>query len=68
MMPEMSGPQFHDALRRVDPEQARRVIFMTGGAFSENARAFLSAVPNPHIEKPLDLERLGRMIEAVPHA
>jgi signal transduction histidine kinase len=67
MMPEMSGPQFHEALKRLDPEQAQRVIFMTGGAFSESARAFLSAVTNPHIEKPLDLERLSRLLEALPH-
>jgi signal transduction histidine kinase len=68
MMPEMNGPQFHEALRRVDPEQARRVIFMTGGAFSENANAFLSAVPNPHLEKPIDLERLGSLLDTVPQA
>jgi signal transduction histidine kinase len=66
MMPEMSGPQFHEALKQLDPEQAGRVIFMTGGAFSEDARTYLSAVPNPQLEKPLDLERLGRLLEAVP--
>ena len=68
MMPEMSGPQFHEALGRVDPEQAQRVIFMTGGAFSENASAFLNTVPNPYLEKPLDLDRLGRLLESVPQA
>jgi signal transduction histidine kinase len=66
MMPEMSGPQFHEALRRVAPEQAQRIIFMTGGAFSEHANAFLSAVPNPHLEKPIDLERLGHLLDTVP--
>ena len=31
---------------------------MTGGAFTESARAFLDSIPNERIEKPFDLERL----------
>jgi len=43
MMPEMSGPQFYEELEPLVPEQARRITFMTGGAFSEEARAFLAS-------------------------
>jgi signal transduction histidine kinase len=66
MMPEMSGPQFHQQLERLAPEQARRVIFMTGGAFTEESRAFLSAARNPCMDKPLDIQRLFSMLEAIP--
>jgi signal transduction histidine kinase len=63
MMPEMSGAQFHHELERLAPEQAQRVIFMTGGAFTEETRAFLSTARNPCLDKPLDLQRLLSMLE-----
>jgi signal transduction histidine kinase len=63
MMPEMSGPQLHGELERQAPEQARRVIFMTGGAFTEEARSFLGQGRVPLIEKPLDLQRLWKVLE-----
>ncbi|HYI02824.1 ATP-binding protein, partial [Hyalangium sp.] len=68
MMPEMSGPQFHHELERLAPEQAQRVIFMTGGAFTEETRAFLSTARNPCMDKPLDIQRLLSMLEALPAA
>lgn len=52
MMPEMTGMEFCEALGRSVPEQARRMIFMTGGAFSPEAAKFLGQQPNPSIEKP----------------
>ncbi|KFE70131.1 hybrid sensor histidine kinase/response regulator [Hyalangium minutum] len=66
MMPEMTGPQFHEELQRLAPEQALRVTFMTGGAFTSEARAFLATTPNPCVEKPLDMERLFPLLEAAP--
>ncbi len=38
---------------------------MTGGAFSETASAFLARCPTPIVEKPLDLDRLGHLLDAV---
>ncbi len=52
MMPDMSGMDFHCELSLVSPEQADRMIFITGGAFTEKARAFLSETPREQIEKP----------------
>ncbi|MCY1015514.1 PAS domain S-box protein [Pyxidicoccus sp. MSG2] len=68
MMPGMSGMDFYSALKERYPEQARCVVFLTGGAVTQQARAFLETVPSPHIEKPfagrellsLVQERLGR--------
>jgi signal transduction histidine kinase len=64
MMPEMTGMEFHDALARLSPEQAARVVFMTGGAFTDGARAFLERYPGPALDKPLDLEQLRRIVDA----
>lgn len=62
MMSEMSGIELHSELVRRSPEMARRVVFMTGGAFTPRARAFLQAVPNRCVEKPLDLETIDDLI------
>jgi signal transduction histidine kinase len=67
MMPEMTGPQFHEALSRLVPEQAERVTFMTGGAFTAEARAFLASTHHRCVDKPLDLKRLVPLLEAVQH-
>jgi PAS domain S-box-containing protein len=53
MMPEMSGVDFYQALQARDPEQASRVVFVTGGVFSPDARAFLDAGKHRVIEKPV---------------
>ncbi len=62
MMPVMTGVEFYEALSRVDPEQARRIIFMTGGAFTPTAKNFLDGVQNPRLEKPFDLQLLRALL------
>ncbi len=54
MMPEMSGVDFYQEAHgdRV-PEQAARVVFVTGGAFSPETRAFLEAGQHRVVEKPV---------------
>jgi CheY-like chemotaxis protein len=62
MMPEMSGIEFYHQL---SAEDARRVVFLTGGAFTPQARDFLDAVPQPHIDKPFEEYELRTAIERV---
>lgn len=66
VMPEMTGAQFYAALCRLAPEQARRVTFMTGGAFTSDSRAFLAETRHLCVDKPLDLKRLLPLLEAGP--
>lgn len=58
MMPDITGMDLHRELSRLVPEQARRMVFLTGGAFSAGAQAFLDVVPNAWLEKPFDLPEL----------
>jgi PAS domain S-box-containing protein len=58
MMPGMSGMDLHASLERLAPEQARRMIVVTGGACTDAARAFLHEVALPRCEKPFDLHAL----------
>lgn len=62
MMPDMSGMELHAWVSRIAPDQAARMVFLTGGIFTSHARAFLSAVPNTHIEKPFDTHRLRLVV------
>ncbi len=62
MMPQMTGMELHDHLSRVAGEQANRMIFLTGGAFTIRARTFLDKVPNQRIEKPFDALHLRALI------
>ena len=65
MMPEMSGIDLFDAIERLDAAQARRVIFLTGGAFTPRAQEFMARVPNTRLEKPFDIDELMHMIRKV---
>jgi signal transduction histidine kinase len=65
MMPEMTGMDLHAELLRIDPDQARRIIFMTGGTFTASALEFLQRVPNPRIDKPVESANLLALIAEV---
>lgn len=62
MMPEITGMELHAELARTAPDQAERMLFMTGGAFTPQARQFLDVVRNPRVEKPFDFASLHALI------
>ena len=58
MMPEMTGMDLHAAIAEKCPEQAQRIVFITGGVFTPAARAFVGRTSNKVLEKPFDLKQL----------
>ena len=64
MMPLMTGMEFHARLAGMLPEQAVKVVFMTGGAFTPRAREFLARLPNLRLEKPFDLGHILALVGA----
>jgi signal transduction histidine kinase/CheY-like chemotaxis protein len=58
MMPMVTGMEVHSELHQAVPEQADRIVFLTGGAFTAEAREFLKRIPNERFEKPFDGGRL----------
>jgi PAS domain S-box-containing protein len=58
MMPEMTGMDVFSEMERMAPDQAERMVFVTGGAFTTRAREFLERVPNARVEKPIDFQNL----------
>jgi signal transduction histidine kinase len=64
MMPQMTGMDLHSELLRIAKDQAARMIFLTGGAFTPRARAFIDGTRNKLIEKPFDAIHLRAIINA----
>jgi CheY-like chemotaxis protein/anti-sigma regulatory factor (Ser/Thr protein kinase) len=65
MMPHSSGIQLYEQLATVRPEYLPRIVFMTGGAFTPQARAFLAKLGRPHLEKPFSEQDLRDAIARV---
>ncbi len=63
MMPHMTGMDLHRELARIAPDQASRMIFLTGGAFTPAAQQFLADDSKEHIEKPFDTANLRAVIQ-----
>jgi signal transduction histidine kinase/CheY-like chemotaxis protein len=68
MMPELTGIDVFEALQPVDPELARRMVFMTGGAFTPRAQQFLRTTPAAHIAKPFGPDTLAGLLDEVAKA
>ncbi|MEM9071393.1 MAG: ATP-binding protein [Myxococcota bacterium] len=69
MMPEMSGPELYARLETEFPVLVERVVFITGGAFSESTRAFLDRVQPRILTKPFGRATLlGALQEVLPEA
>jgi PAS domain S-box-containing protein len=62
MMPVMTGIDFYDELSTQSPEHAERILFLTGGAFTAEAREFLDRVPNARLEKPFESQTLRALV------
>jgi CheY-like chemotaxis protein len=63
MMPDMTGMELHRELALCAPDQASRMIFLTGGAFTAAARQFLAEPHREHIEKPFDSNNLRAIVQ-----
>jgi PAS domain S-box-containing protein len=65
MMPDLSGMALHAAVQELDPGIAARMVFVTGGAFTDAAREFLERVPNARLEKPIDRAALREAVRRI---
>ncbi|HEY6880220.1 MAG TPA: ATP-binding protein, partial [Polyangiales bacterium] len=63
MMPELSGMAVHAAIAREKPEVAARMVFITGGTFTEEARNFASNHGARCLFKPFDSALVKAAVE-----
>jgi DNA-binding NtrC family response regulator len=62
MMPHMTGMDLHAALLEGAPDQAERMIFLSGGAYTAAAQSFLQAIRNQHLTKPFETRQLLEIV------
>lgn len=65
MMPRMSGMDFFDAVSRTAPPQAKKIVFLTGGAFSPRSEEFLQSIENPCLPKPFSREIVTSVVRSM---
>lgn len=65
MMPEMSGIELFAQLQARFPTYTKRTVFMTGGAFTSQARDALESLGTARLEKPFSEMQLRKMIALV---
>ena len=64
MMPDASGMVVHQEISALAADQAARMIFLTGGAFTPLAQEFLARVDNTRVEKPFSPAELRALIRS----
>jgi PAS domain S-box-containing protein len=62
MMPNMTGIELFEQLQRIAPDQAARVAFLTGGAFTQHAREQLQLLGVVQLDKPVAAKQLRACI------
>jgi PAS domain S-box-containing protein len=62
-MAGMTGMELHDALRVGHADQALRMVFLSGGAFTGETIDFLRHMSQRHLEKPFALSQLRGLIQ-----
>ncbi len=63
MMPNMTGMDLYNRLLEVAPAQARRMMFMTGGVFTEEAKRFTERSDIVVLEKPFSVAELRETVK-----
>ena len=58
MMPHLDGKELYGRVRDLDPEQATRFVFISGGVVRPDVQGFLAELPNERLEKPFSLDHL----------
>jgi CheY-like chemotaxis protein len=64
-MPGMTGPLLQEQLRKLDVEQARRMLFLTGAMLGSEMGDFLEFNQDRVLTKPVDLQALRRTVALV---
>ncbi|HEX7840820.1 MAG TPA: ATP-binding protein [Kofleriaceae bacterium] len=62
MMPNMTGIELFDRLEAMVPDQAARVIFLTGGVFTPQTQVRLEDSGTPQLQKPVTAEELRECV------
>ena len=61
-MPRMGGQELYQRIAEYNSDLARRCIFITGAAHSQEVDRFIAATGNPSLRKPFTLAEIRRLL------
>jgi signal transduction histidine kinase/ActR/RegA family two-component response regulator len=64
-MPELDGRGLYERLLEIDPDLARRTVFITGDTVNPDTREFLRRVQNPCLAKPFGVQDVRDTISQI---
>jgi CheY-like chemotaxis protein/two-component sensor histidine kinase len=64
MMPGMNGIDVYQQLAAQQPGIEQRIVFMSGGTMGTGITNALAALPNGHLAKPFNIERVLEVVRA----
>ena len=64
-MPDVDGPALYYELRSVNPEMARRMVFVTGDVMNTETRRFLGETCLRYLEKPFTIAEFRAVVQGV---
>lgn len=62
-MPVVNGADFYHTIAEKLPGLEKRIIFMTGGAYTDDLRKFIDSVDNQLLNKPFNQDELLSLVE-----
>ena len=62
MMPNMTGMDLHAEVARTLPEMTERIVFLSGGSFTDATQAFIDSVPNQRMAKPFAAQNIRALV------
>jgi nitrogen-specific signal transduction histidine kinase/CheY-like chemotaxis protein len=62
MMPDVTGRDVHEHITAHHPGMLDKIVFMTGGAFTERASEFIARVNAPRVDKPFDVSTIRTVL------
>ncbi|MBI3073576.1 MAG: response regulator [Deltaproteobacteria bacterium] len=63
MMPDLTGMAFYAAIEKRYPKLAERTFFLTGGAFTDEARSFVDRMGPRVFFKPLEVQQIRKLLD-----
>jgi PAS domain S-box-containing protein len=65
MMPELSGIDVYERAKQICPGQEQRIVFITGGAFTEQTAKFIESIDNYKLGKPFDSGEVRALVKSL---
>jgi two-component system NtrC family sensor kinase len=64
-MPELNGVELYERVRAMDSRQADRIIFVSGGIYTQEIQSQVSRLRNPLLQKPFTLDQIRHVVRTV---